>query len=130
VAPRRDARRRPRPSEAPMRRLARDNLIGLCAVLAVAILLSQHFIHPRLELLLKNIIELLAAIPSVVYGLWGIYLVIPLIRPRSLTCNRSAFTWLNDWIIASKALAPSQGLAAAWVSLPKNATSRKRQAVL
>ncbi len=35
----------------------------------------------QLEALLKNLIELLAAIPSVVYGLWGIFVVIPLIRP-------------------------------------------------
>jgi phosphate transport system permease protein len=47
----------------------------------------------RLEDLLKNLIELLAAIPSVVYGLWGIFVVIPLIRP---ICN-----WLHlklGWI--------------------------------
>ncbi len=36
---------------------------------------------------LKNLIELLAAIPSVVYGLWGLFVVIPLLRPM---CN-----WLN-----------------------------------
>ena len=41
----------------------------------------------QLERLLKNLIELLAAIPSVVYGLWGIFVVIPLIRP---VCN-----WLH-----------------------------------
>jgi len=41
----------------------------------------------RFENLLKNLIELLAAIPSVVYGLWGIFVVIPLIRPM---CN-----WLH-----------------------------------
>jgi phosphate transport system permease protein len=41
----------------------------------------------RFEQLLKNLIELLAAIPSVVYGLWGIFVVIPLIRPA---CN-----WLH-----------------------------------
>jgi phosphate transport system permease protein len=35
----------------------------------------------RLEMILKNLIELLAAVPSVVYGLWGIFVVIPLIRP-------------------------------------------------
>ncbi len=34
-----------------------------------------------LESLLKNLIELLAAIPSVVYGLWGLFVIIPLIRP-------------------------------------------------
>jgi phosphate transport system permease protein len=29
----------------------------------------------------RTIVELLAAIPSVVYGLWGIYVLIPMIRP-------------------------------------------------
>jgi phosphate transport system permease protein len=45
------------------------------------------------ERLLKNLIELLAAIPSVVYGLWGLFVVIPLVRPA---CN-----WLHlklGWI--------------------------------
>jgi phosphate transport system permease protein len=37
----------------------------------------------RLELLLKNLIELLAAVPSVVYGLWGLFVVIPMIRPAA-----------------------------------------------
>ena len=41
-----------------------------------------------LETLLKNLVELLAAIPSVVYGLWGIFVIIPLIRPA---CN-----WLHE----------------------------------
>ena len=41
----------------------------------------------ELEDLLKQLIELLAAIPSVVYGLWGLFVVIPLIRPA---CN-----WLH-----------------------------------
>jgi len=38
----------------------------------------------RMEDVLKNLVELLAAIPSVVYGLWGLFIVIPLIRPA---CN-------------------------------------------
>ena len=47
----------------------------------------------QVERLLQNLIELLAAIPSVVYGLWGLFVVIPLIRPL---CN-----WLHlklGWI--------------------------------
>jgi len=35
----------------------------------------------QVEDLLKTLIELLAAIPSVVYGLWGLFIVIPMIRP-------------------------------------------------
>jgi phosphate transport system permease protein len=41
----------------------------------------------QIERLLKNLIELLAAIPSVVYGLWGLSVLIPIIRPA---CN-----WLH-----------------------------------
>jgi phosphate transport system permease protein len=62
--------------------------LGSLFGLAVAIYLTQDFIPVKLELLLKNVIELLAAIPSVVYGLWGIFVVIPLLRP---VCN-----WLHE----------------------------------
>nr|WP_319490435.1 phosphate ABC transporter permease subunit PstC [uncultured Desulfobacter sp.] len=47
----------------------------------IAIFITQDFLPYKVEFALKNIIELLAAIPSVVYGLWGIYVLIPLIRP-------------------------------------------------
>jgi phosphate transport system permease protein len=67
--------------------------IGAIFGLAVAIFITQDFIPPRLALLVKNVVELLAAIPSVVYGLWGIFVLIPAIRPA---CN-----WLHEhlgWI--------------------------------
>jgi phosphate transport system permease protein len=56
--------------------------------LAVAVFLTEEFIPRWLQNILKNIITLLAAIPSVVYGLWGIFVVIPAIRPA---CN-----WLHE----------------------------------
>jgi len=84
-------------------------LIGSAFGVAAAVFLSEGYVggfvfgilkllhvqfHPfwgklpdRVEQTLKNLIELLAAIPSVVYGLWGLYVVIPLIRPA---CN-----WLH-----------------------------------
>jgi len=84
-------------------------LLGTAFGVAAAIFLSEGYLgqfvfdvlrvfklhlHPiwgtlpdRLEGLLKNLVELLAAIPSVVYGLWGLFVVIPLIRPA---CN-----WLH-----------------------------------
>jgi phosphate transport system permease protein len=55
---------------------------------AVAVFLTEEFIPRWLETILKNVITLLAAIPSVVYGLWGIFVVIPAIRPA---CN-----WLHE----------------------------------
>jgi phosphate transport system permease protein len=48
--------------------------------LTVALVLSQGFLQRRWEVILKNVIELLAAIPSVVYGLWGIFVLIPFLR--------------------------------------------------
>lgn len=55
-------------------------LFGGALGIAVALVTSQGFLPARVEVLLKNLIELLAAIPSVVYGLWGIFVLIPAIR--------------------------------------------------
>lgn len=55
----------------------------------VAIFLTQDFIEGRLARAFRVIVEMLASIPSVVYGLWGIYVVIPALRP------------LADWLHAS-----------------------------
>jgi phosphate transport system permease protein len=56
-------------------------LIGGLLGITTAVVLSQGFLQRRYELVMKNIVELLAAIPSVVYGLWGIYVLIPALRP-------------------------------------------------
>ncbi len=60
---------------------------------SMAIFLTQDFLPAQLAAVFRTIVELLAAIPSVVYGLWGIYVVIPAIRPLT--------TWLHTglgWI--------------------------------
>jgi phosphate transport system permease protein len=63
--------------------------VALAAVfgVAAAVFLTEEFIPRWLEDIFKNVVQLLAAIPSVVYGLWGIFVVIPAIRPG---CN-----WLH-----------------------------------
>jgi phosphate transport system permease protein len=48
---------------------------------AMAIFLTQDFLPPRLAQVFRTIVELLAAIPSVVYGLWGLFVVVPAMRP-------------------------------------------------
>jgi phosphate transport system permease protein len=58
-------------------------LLGGFFGVSIAIFLTQDFLPPKLEVVLRNIVELLAAIPSVVYGLWGIFVVIPAIRPAA-----------------------------------------------
>jgi phosphate transport system permease protein len=61
-------------------------LAGVFGVVT-AVFLTEEFIPRWLESSLQSVITLLAAIPSVVYGLWGIFVVIPALRPG---CN-----WLH-----------------------------------
>lgn len=68
-------------------------LIGGFFGITIAIFLTQDFLPYKIEMVLKNIIELLAAIPSVVYGLWGIYVLIPLIRPIADFLH-GTFSWI------------------------------------
>lgn len=48
--------------------------------LAIAIFLSEDFLPRPARESVRFVVELLAAIPSVVYGLWGIFVVIPLVQ--------------------------------------------------
>ncbi|ACK51575.1 phosphate ABC transporter, inner membrane subunit PstC [Methylocella silvestris BL2] len=63
-------------------------LIGGFVGVTIAIFLTQDFLPPRLAVTFRTLIEMLAAIPSVVFGLWGIFVVIPFVRPGA--------NWLND----------------------------------
>jgi phosphate transport system permease protein len=63
-----------------------EGFLGSFVFALLSLLGAQHKrwalrLPDRADQLLRNLIELLAAIPSVVYGLWGIFVVIPLIRP-------------------------------------------------
>ena len=60
---------------------------------SMAIFLTQDFLPPRIALVFRTIVELLAAIPSVVYGFWGIFVVIPAIRPLADWLN-AEFGWV------------------------------------
>ncbi len=55
-------------------------LLALPLGLAVALFLSENFLPTSVRQVIRFVIELLAAIPSVVYGLWGIFVVIPLVQ--------------------------------------------------
>jgi phosphate transport system permease protein len=54
-------------------------LIAVPLSLGVAIFLTE-FAPPVIRRPIAFVVELLAAIPSVVYGLWGIYFLIPILR--------------------------------------------------
>src|SRR5260221_1868577 len=47
---------------------------------AVAIYLGEYNTKGWLSDLLKNTIELIAAVPSIIYGFWGLFVLVPVIR--------------------------------------------------
>jgi len=55
---------------------------------AIAIFLTEEYLPPKIRNIFKFMVELLAAIPSVIYGLWGIFVVIPITTPMG--------NWLNE----------------------------------
>ena len=74
----------------------------------VAIFLTQDFLDARLARVFRTVIEMLAAIPSVVFGLWGIYVVIPALRPIASFLNET-FGWfpLFSTSFAGPSMAPA-----------------------
>ncbi len=62
-------------------------IIGVPIAVATAIFIVE-FCPGRLKQPLVVLVELLAAVPSVVYGLWGIFFVVPRLRP--------AMQWFSD----------------------------------
>jgi phosphate transport system permease protein len=66
-------------------------IIGTLAVTAMAMILAipicllssiylSEYAHRRLREVVRPIIDLLAGIPSVIYGFWGVIVVVPLVR--------------------------------------------------
>lgn len=68
--------------------------LAIATPLAIGIALYiSHFASRRFSQALGYVVDLLAAIPSVVYGLWGILVLAPFLIPT--------YTWLNEnlgWI--------------------------------
>jgi phosphate transport system permease protein len=58
-----------------------------------AIFLSENFLPTSIRTVFVFLVELLAAIPSVVYGLWGIYVLIPILQPIGAWLHNN-FGWI------------------------------------
>lgn len=67
-------------------------LIAVPLALGVAIFLTE-FSPAWLRKPVAFLVELLAAIPSVVYGLWGIFVLIPFLRTAVAPPLKAAFGW-------------------------------------
>ena len=55
-------------------------IISMVFSLPVSIFLGEYFRHGNASTFMKTVIELLAGIPSVIYGFWGLFLLVPLVR--------------------------------------------------
>lgn len=59
-------------------------IISLPFSLAISILLGEYYKTGRLSAIVTSMVELLAGIPSVIYGFWGLFFLVPLIRSLEL----------------------------------------------
>lgn len=55
-------------------------LISIPFSMGVAIFLGEYFPNGWVPNLLKNVVELIAAVPSVIYGFWGLAVLVPIVR--------------------------------------------------
>ena len=55
-------------------------IISIPFSMAIAVFLGEYQPTGALSAFLKNIIELIAAVPSVIYGFWGLIVLVPLVR--------------------------------------------------
>lgn len=55
-------------------------LISLPFSLAISIFIGEYFKKGTLSSLLKNVTELLAGIPSIIYGFWALFVLVPIVR--------------------------------------------------
>lgn len=65
-------------------------LLAVPIGVGTALVVSENFLPTSVRTVIVFLIELLAAIPSVVYGLWGIFVLIPLLNPIG--------RWLNSYL--------------------------------
>ena len=55
-------------------------IISIPFSFSVAIFLGEYYPRGWFSDALKNVIELIAAIPSVIYGFWGLFVLVPIVR--------------------------------------------------
>jgi phosphate transport system permease protein len=62
-------------------------LISTPFSIAVAIFLGEYYKKGVVAEIFKNVIDLLAGIPSVIYGFWGLFVLVPIVRTIEMKLN-------------------------------------------
>jgi phosphate transport system permease protein len=106
-------------------------LVGGVLGVTVALVLSQGFLPRRWEVMMKNVVELLAAIPSVVYGLWGIFVLIPMLRgPAEWLGEHFGFIPLFSGRLSGPGILPASAVLAVMILPTITAVSREAMAAV
>ncbi len=71
-------------------------VLAMPVALGIAIFLTQYSPR-RLSGPLGYMVDLLAAVPSIVYGVWGLYVLAPVLKPFALWLNKNL-----DWLFLFK----------------------------
>ncbi len=68
-------------------------LLAMPVALGIAIFLTQYAPR-RVAGPLGYMVDLLAAVPSIIYGVWGLYVLAPVLKPFALWLNENLGSWL------------------------------------
>src|SRR5260221_5344435 len=66
-------------------------IISIPFSFAIAIYLGEYNPKGWLSNFLKNMVELIAAVPSVIYGFWGLLVLVPIVRNLEIKWNNQKF---------------------------------------
>jgi phosphate transport system permease protein len=64
-------------------------LLAVPIGLAIAIVTNENFLPPQIRNLIIFLVELIASIPSVIIGFWGIFVLIPVLKPVQLFLHQT-----------------------------------------
>ncbi len=85
-------------------------LIAIPLGVGTAVFITENIVPTKIRNIIGVFVELLAAIPSVVLGLWAIFVMVPLLKPI-LTLLYKLFSWIP--FFSSEPIGPGLGITPA-----------------
>ncbi|MFL0730383.1 MAG: PstC family ABC transporter permease, partial [Prochlorococcus sp.] len=85
-------------------------LIAIPLGVGTAVFITENIVPTKIRNIIGVFVELLAAIPSVVLGLWAIFVMVPLLKPI-LTLLYKLFNWIP--FFSSEPIGPGLGITPA-----------------
>ena len=85
-------------------------LIAIPLGVGTAVFITENIVPTKIRNIIGVFVELLAAIPSVVLGLWAIFVMVPLLKPI-LTLLYKLFNWIT--FFSSEPIGPGLGITPA-----------------